>query len=177
MLRSTFLLIGLMFTATIYGQQLDHVQGELIVQFHPKVDNVQSILNRYETYRGRNSLMKTKRCLSQTMNIWQLKFDFTTVNERQLLQTLRSDRLVYNAQYNHFITSRNTPNDPDFLQQWQYLNSQNPMADLDADLAWDITTGGVTVNGDTIVVAALDDGVDFNHEDFGDNLWENHLET
>ncbi|MFK7979424.1 MAG: S8 family serine peptidase [Saprospiraceae bacterium] len=176
MLRSTFLLIGLIFTMTVQGQKLDHVQGELIVQFHPKVENIQSVLTRYATYRGRNTLVKSKRCLSSTMNIWQLKFDFATINERQLLQTLRSDRLVDNVQFNHFISPRNTPNDPDFLQQWQYLNSQNPMADLDAEQAWDITTGGVTVNGDTIVVAAIDDGVDFNHEDFGDNLWKNYQE-
>jgi len=176
MLRNIFLLIGLIFTMTVQGQQLDHVQGELIVQLHPKIENIQSVLTPYASYRGRNTLVKPKRCLSETMNIWQLNFDFASINERQFLQDLRSDRLIYNVQFNHFITPRNTPNDPDFLQQWQYLNSQNPMADLDAELAWDITTGGVTVNGDTIVVAAIDDGVDFEHEDFGDNLWRNHRE-
>lgn len=176
MLRSSFLLIGLIFTITAQGQQLDHVQGELIVQLHPKIENIQSVLTRYAIYSGRNTLVKTKRCLSETMNIWQLKFDFTTIHERQFLQTLRNDRLVYNAQFNHLLAPRNTPNDPDFIRQWQYLNDQNPMADSDATLAWDITTGGVTVNGDTIVVAAIDDGVDFNHEDFGDNLWKNYGE-
>ena len=176
MLRSILLLLSLIFTTTIFGQQIDHVQGELIVQFHPKVENVQSIMTNYTTYRGRNTLVQTKRCLAQGMNIWQLKFDFTTIHERQFLETLRKDRLVYNAQFNHLIKPRNTPNDPDFLQQWQYLNSENPDADLDAELAWDITTGGVTVNGDTIVVAAIDDGVDFNHEDFGNNLWKNYKE-
>ncbi len=176
MLRSTFLLIALIFTITAQGQQLDHIQGELIVQFHPKIENVESILTRYTDYRGRKTFVKTKRCLSPTMNIWQLKFDFTTIHERQFLQTLRQDRLVDNAQFNHLIKPRNTPNDPDFLQQWQYLNGGNPDADLDAELAWDLTTGGVTVNGDTIVVAAFDDGVDFTHEDFGDNLWKNHGE-
>lgn len=176
MLRSALSLIGLIFTIALQGQQLDHVQGELIVQIHPKVDNIDALLNRYETYRGRNTRIKTKRCLSEAMNIWQLKFDFAVIHERQFLQSLRADRLVYNAQLNHLISPRKTPNDPDFLQQWQYLNSQNPEADLDAELAWEITTGGVTVNGDTIVLAALDDGVDFDHEDFGDNLWINHQE-
>lgn len=176
MLRSILLLFSLIFTITIFGQQIDHVQGELIVQLHPKVKNVQSIITRYSAYRGRNTSVQTKRCLAPSMNIWQLKFDFTRIHERQFLETLRKDRLVYNAQFNHLIKPRNTPNDPDFIKQWQYLNSENPDVDLDAELAWDITTGGVTVNGDTIVVAAIDDGVDFNHEDFGDNLWKNYGE-
>ena len=173
MLRSIFLLIGLIFTLPIHAQQIDHVQGEVIVQFHSKVENISSILTRYQTYRGRKANITTKRCLSQTMNIWQIKFDFSVIHERQLLATLRKDRLVENVQFNHLITPRNRPNDPDFLLQWEYLNSQNMDADLDAELAWEITTGGVTVNGDTIVIAALDDGVDLNHEDFGDNLWRN----
>jgi serine protease len=48
---------------------------------------------------------------------------------------------------------------------------------LDADLAWDITTGGVTASGDTIVVCVIDDGLSLTHPDFAGNVWVNRAET
>jgi hypothetical protein len=42
--------------------------------------------------------------------------------------------------------------------------------------AWELTTGGVTPQGDTIVVCVIDNGLDLGHEDFGNNLWVNHNE-
>jgi hypothetical protein len=162
------------------AQQLNHVQGEVIVQIEPKVVDITSLLSKFEEFKGRTTKIKPKKCLSKTMNIWLLKFDFTSIHDRRFLRHLQKNRLIQIAQFNHVIKYRKTPNDPDFMAQWQYINSgadegvEN--ADLDADLAWDITTGGLTPNGDTIVLAALDDGVDLEHEDFGNNLWKNHAE-
>ncbi len=73
-----------------------------------------------------------------------------------------------------------TPNDPQFSQQWQYINNGGSGgtvdADIDMDLAWDVTTGGLTPDGDTIVVCVVDGGVNINHPDFGDNIWRNWAE-
>lgn len=180
MLRGTFLFLALFFTVFAKGQKLNHVQGEYIIQFRQGIDNIQPILQKYKQHRGRRTQMKAKKCLSETMNIWQVAFDFTQIHERQFLRTLSKDRSVVLVQNNHLLKPRKIPNDPSFIEQWQYINDGSMggtlNADLDADLAWDITTGGVTVNGDTIVVAALDDGIDLNHEDFGNNLWKNHRE-
>ncbi|NRA52321.1 MAG: S8 family serine peptidase, partial [Phaeodactylibacter sp.] len=64
--------------------------------------------------------------------------------------------------------------------QWQYINPGGGNcvegADIDADLAWDITTGGLNALGDDIVVCIVDDGLDPNHQDFGDNVWVNVAE-
>jgi serine protease len=85
------------------------------------------------------------------------------------------------VQPNHKIQQRNTiPNDPNYSTQWQYNNTgQNggiAGVDLDAELAWDITTGGVTPNGDTIVIAIVDGGFQVNHSDLIQNIWHNHAE-
>lgn len=62
------------------------------------------------------------------------------------------------------------PNDPMFNEQWALNNTGadggTARADLDALEAW-LTTQG----SDEIVVAVLDTGVDFTHEDLRENMW------
>jgi len=58
------------------------------------------------------------------------------------------------------------PDDPLFDQQW-FLN-QSTDCDIDAPEAWDIETGDPN-----IVIAVIDTGVDYDHEDLADNIWAN----
>ncbi len=57
-------------------------------------------------------------------------------------------------------------------------SAHDPLLDLPAPTsapeAWNITTGGLTAQGDTIVVAVIDCGVDLTQQDL--NFWKNHLE-
>jgi hypothetical protein len=69
-------------------------------------------------------------------------------------------------QHDRPLTQRNDPNDPLFANQWGMMR-------IDMPEAWDQTTGGVTVEGDPIVVAILDVGFDINHEDLQQNIWVN----
>lgn len=119
------------------------------------------------------------RCLSKSWNAWLLRFD-TQTDMNAALQKTRNNPSVILAQFNHYLEQRNTtPNDAVFPNQWNMLNtgqnSGTPDADIDADEAWDITTGGLTVAGDTIVVAVVDGGFDLNHEDL--NFWKNYAEV
>ncbi len=180
MLQKTLTLLFLLTGLISHAQQLNHKQGEVIIQLHPKVENTQQLVQRLKMFGGKPTKLTIKKEVIGTMNIWLLKFDFTRIHEYRFIKAIQKNNLVQHAQVNHIIHYRNIPNDPDFMKQWQYLNDGveggSLEADLDADLAWDITTGGVTADGDTIVLAALDDGIDLNHEDFGDNLWHNHAE-
>ncbi|MCB0516033.1 MAG: S8 family serine peptidase [Chitinophagales bacterium] len=113
--------------------------------------------------------------VSQPMHVWQLGFDEQKNTEQTVLQQLWRNTLVQNAQLNHLISYRSTiPNDSQFNQQWQYVNNDD--IDLDIDLAWDVTTGGITPLGDTIVVCVVDDGINLNHPDIKANLWKNYAE-
>jgi thermitase len=62
------------------------------------------------------------------------------------------------------------PSDPQFTDQWALSNSGQrggkKGADISATLAWAKTTGS-----EDVVVAVLDTGVDYNHEDLTENMW------
>ena len=64
-----------------------------------------------------------------------------------------------------------TVNDPTFDRQWHFFNSgQVGTAGVDIRLpqAWNITTGSPNV-----IVAVMDGGVDYSHEDLAGNMWIN----
>jgi len=62
------------------------------------------------------------------------------------------------------------PTDPRFEDQWALANSGQrggkEGADISAMKAWETTTGS-----DRVVVAVLDSGVDYTHEDLAPNMW------
>ena len=62
------------------------------------------------------------------------------------------------------------PHDPQFNDQWALANSGQrggkQGADISATLAWAVSTGT-----DKVVVAVLDSGVDYTHEDLASNMW------
>ena len=62
------------------------------------------------------------------------------------------------------------PHDPQFSDQWALSNEGQrggkEGADISAPLAWATTTGS-----DKVVVAVLDSGVDYTHDDLANNMW------
>lgn len=83
---------------------------------------------------------------------------------------------VLYAEPNYRLHTQYLPNDPGMDHQWALDNVGQvvegyvgvPGADLDAALAWDITSGDPTV-----VVAVLDSGCDYRHPDLAANIWTN----
>jgi|GEM_PF-4639487 len=59
-----------------------------------------------------------------------------------------------------------TPNDPQYINQWNLKEDK-----LDMPHAWDISTGSSQV-----ILAVIDGGVLYTHEDLDANLWVNPLE-
>src|SRR5690606_24775230 len=82
--------------------------------------------------------------------------------------------------YNYYIEMRSTlPGDPNITQQWHHNNTGQTGgttdADIDSDLAWDITTGGTTATNDDIVVCLIDSG-NLDHQDIDPNRCHNPFE-
>ncbi len=114
--------------------------------------------------------------VAPTLNIWLFKTN--PAWEQQVLDYLRGLPQVQVAQFNRIATERLTPNDTIYPNQWNLENTGQgsgvPGADIKASLAWDITTGGYTGTGDTIVVAVIDQGMELTHGDL--NFWKNGYE-
>lgn len=166
------LFIFVLSSLALSGQQLDHRQGELIVELGADVD-AKSWLTAVPE-------LTTFRPLGRSLNTWLMTFDFNRHSETELRRKYWPDPAVVHLQRNHFVRQRATPNDLRYDDQWQHVNvgQLNGVvgADHNVESAWDVTTGGVTINGDTIVVAVLDDGIDTDHEDLAPNLWINRNE-
>jgi subtilisin family serine protease len=61
-------------------------------------------------------------------------------------------------------------NDPRFSYQWHYVNTRYQNADINVQRVWDnYTTGNASV-----VVAVVDEGVKYTHEDLADNIWSDN---
>lgn len=176
-----FLLLtfSLLSSSDLNSQKLDHVLGEVIIEV--KNDKSVAELKRNLSSNSRyGSSIEAVQIMKTPMNLWVLKSDPNTINEIHFLRDVIKQPQVLLAQKNHISQLRAIPNDERFEDQWQYINTGVPNgvedADLDMELAWDIATGGLTIEGDTIVACIIDDGCNPDHPDLRDNLWLNHQE-
>ena len=85
----------------------------------------------------------------------------------------QSDAVEY-VEYDVPIHAVQTPNDLSFSDLWGLLNTGQagglPDIDINADIAWDQTTGG------DVVIGVVDSGIDYNHPDLAANVWVNEAE-
>jgi hypothetical protein len=166
----SFFVLLLVNLSAIAQSETNIVKGQLLV----KIDAAYSPSYIFQNFPE----IKSYELLSRNWNIYQVNFD-EQLNAENILNKLKSDPRILIAQYNHIIKQRATiPNDTQFASLWAMENTgQNggtPGADIDATLAWDITTGGLTATGDTIVVAVIDGGFQLNHPDL--DFWKNYNE-
>ncbi len=87
------------------------------------------------------------------------------------IQRLSASSAVRYAEPNYIVTAAAIPNDPRFPELYGLNNTGQtggtPDADIDAPEAWDQQTGT------DVVVAVIDTGLDYNHEDIVGNVWTN----
>lgn len=163
----------------VFAQAADqYVPGELIIQLRKTpLSPEATIASLGQSFPDME--LTAQKCLSLRMRIWLVTFENTLYQDQQVLAMIKAHPLVMRAQFNHYVTVRETwPDDPLFADQWSLMNTGQlggiPGSDIDAILAWDMTTGGLTVLGDTIVLAIVDLGFDLGHEDI--NYWKNYQE-
>lgn len=175
-MKHPFLVISLTLTLTaftgLHAQDGEYLPGDLIVMLAPGGD-ARAIAADLRTLDGRSTGLQVVKELSAPMRAWLLHFDHGAIAQPLMLRAISSHPQVMLAQNNHVVHDRIVPNDTDFGSQWQHVEPGDH--DIDSDLAWDITTGGLTATGDTIVVCVIENA-DLPHEDLIDNAWFNHQE-
>ena len=165
----SFKLLGLQ------AQKNDYIKGQFIVQLTTP-EKLPDLLKAFPVFESKQNLPEQ---LTPTLSIFRVFFDENT-DEKALLTTVQKHHSVLSAQFNHILDDRTTPNDTKYPQQWHHNNPGGSGAILDADMdtddAWNITKGGATTDGDSIVVAVIDNGTSLSHTDLQQNLWFNRQE-
>ncbi len=143
---------------------------ELLVQLH-KGKAVGELMNTFQFNKGSNALrLEYLKAIVADFNIHLLRFDESKIHRNKALEAIRQHPLVAAAQLNDHAQMRAIiPNDPFFADQWNMRQIKMPEV-------WDVSTGGLTANQDTIVVAVMDAGCKITHEDLLPNIWFNHTE-
>ncbi|MEX2645275.1 MAG: S8 family serine peptidase [Gaiellaceae bacterium] len=150
------------------GPRAERVPGELVVVFRPGVAPV-----RRERALAAAGLRPKRELTRDGRNV--LAVGEPRASE-VALKRLGSDSSVAYAEPNFVVRALATPNDPSFGQLWGLVNTGQtvdgaagtPDADVDADAAWDVSTGSVGV-----AVGVIDTGVDFSHPDLAGTSWIN----
>jgi len=138
------------------------------------------VLVVYKKQEGVSAQLVVKASIESLFGLEELhSFEFISAflykthwSLEKTLAGLNNNPYVEHAEPDKIIRLARTPSDTRFDNQWALHNTgQNggvPDADIDAPEAWNIATG----NG-SVIIAVLDSGVDYNHEDLKANMWTN----
>jgi len=140
-----------------------YVPGEIIVKFHEGVSE-----HGKQAVHGKHGGHADREIPSLRMQ--RVKIKGMTVEEA--LDRYNSDPNVEYAEPNYEVHVQAAPSDPSYGNLWGLNNTGQsggvPGVDIDAQRAWDVTTGN-----QNSVVMVIDTGIDYNHPDLAPNLWVN----
>lgn len=166
-MKKTFLFLLLMAFGIVGYSQSAIVPGDVIVMTRPGA-SAKMIAADLAKVNGITTGVRAVEEISAPMRAWLFQFDTAAMSQAAMLRAFANHPGIQLSQNNHVIQDRAIPNDAQYTQQWWHQNIQS-------EAAWDITTGGVTATGDTIVVAIIEKA-DLLHPDLAANAWVNRGE-
>ena len=175
------LILGLLIQGVSFSQTLGYEPGELMVMFRSN-DDSQKLTRDLAVIGNKNTGMVIESQLVERMNLWLYKFDYAVIGNERMLDLVRSMDYVILAQFNHTgVENRGgtVPNDSLYKNQWHHKNTgqfsgKGVGCDIDSEVAWGISTGGLSADGDTLVVAVIDAGGGRGHKET--RFWNNYKE-
>jgi serine protease len=168
--RSTFILLFVLSVFALQAQQPSGVvPGELLLRLQKGV-NPEAFLAKINRLSGGGSGLFLKSTVVAEWDIYLFGYTPDYAGKEALLDLTRQQPEIDFALWNRYVEERSvTPDDPDWFQQAD-------MSLINAPEAWETSTGGLTFNGDTIVVAALEKGALLTHPDLAPNRFWNYDE-
>lgn len=160
------------YSQTITNTGAPFVPGQMILKFRKNFridrDNVQTSDSSINKLLRRLKANNIKRIFPEKAlsleDIYLINFD-TNIPISDTLQQTMDDPNVEWAEPNFLYSTFAIPNDLYYSKQWG-------LKKIKAEQAWDISQG----NPD-IIIAIIDTGVDYNHNDLVGNIWHNPKET
>jgi len=149
----------------LFSQNTDHISGQILVQLNPGAKPETWLAEVSRSVPG----LRLERTVAASWDIYLFGFQETDHDSDAMLDAVQHLPGIRFAQWNAVVEDRETPNDPNWSQQVD-------MTLIGAPNAWDASTGGVTPQGDTIVVAVLEKGIRGTHADLKPNFWYNRAE-
>jgi subtilisin family serine protease len=152
----------------------NYVEGEIIVKLKSGISKKSASAREAEL-----GIIKSEKIPFTNIQRLKLSGDRSVA---EMVEIYRNLPEVEYAQPNYIYGARaTTPDDPSFAAQWGFNNTGQDVdtglggivsgmydADIDAPEAWDVSTGS-----DSVIVAVIDTGVDYNHPDLKANIWQN----
>ena len=164
-----FLFCFLLFINFLQAQKLAHRPGEILIQLKHGA-SIEELISAVHAPLGKTAIIGFE-VLDRDFNSYRLQIDSTIVNEINALEFISQNAMVEAAQLNHFVKPRSlNPNDTYWDKQWN-------LRKILVDQVWEQSAGGLTANGDSIVVAIVEvGGFILNHPDITPNLFINRGE-
>ncbi|HSE18108.1 MAG TPA: Ig-like domain-containing protein [Pyrinomonadaceae bacterium] len=159
----------------------EFVPGEILVKFRNEKDAVDAehgsknprlneIFARFGVNNARRPFARARaKSLAKV-----IKLTTQTGNLKEALAALREQPEVEYAELNMIVHTQTAPNDPYYSTSGAWGQSYRDLwglQSISAEPAWDIS------QGDGVLVAVVDTGLDYNHEDIAANVWSNDGEV
>jgi hypothetical protein len=153
---------------TNLAKDAEYSSGELLVRFDAAVKTGTQRVHALAAVGGGTVAREFKLVPGLTLVKLPKGLDMQTA-----LTRLNQTPGIRYAQPNYVKRILRTPNDPLFSSLWGMHNTGQttggtPNVDIDAPEAWEKSVGG-----EAVIVAVIDTGIDYTHEDLAANLWRN----
>ena len=180
-------IISLLMSSFLFCQ----TQKSLIIKFKTiNKPNRIFVQNQQKFLNSKIDILNTNNGLKSIILTGNKKMEDTYVinleSDKQIEELIELYRLTDLFEYveQNFVGhghgySQTTPNDTFFNRQWSHYNdgtfslsNSTVDADIDSELAWDITQGN-----SNLIIAILDSGLKLDHPEFAGRIWTNPSEV
>lgn len=181
-ISKTYFLLTFLFNLSIFSQEstfslLVSLKEEASIE---SVDRLKSLNNSFEVISMRAlgaSDRTTEKTTLLSSRVIRLKFS-KKLNKLTVKKAYEDIGVFKYIELDHAIKGNIVPNDPIFRrdQYYHFNNGYDGLegifgkidADMDTDLAWDVTTGN-----ENVILGVFDTGLRLDHREFEGRLWVN----